>query len=162
VVTVVSEASSASKTPEPRRSRILVVDSDDSRRRSVARMLLQAGCAPETARGLAAARNLLAQGGFDVVFAQMRLADASGLNVLTEVRASDQRVPVVLWFEPPQVMSMRLRPSMLGTGRPVALWFLRDTLDAALFSVIDDGYRQLAERTARRLERQRTIPIHPL
>jgi hypothetical protein len=28
--------------------------------------------------------------------------------------------------------------------------------------VIDDGYRQLAERTARRLERQRTIPIHPL
>ena len=59
-------------------------------------------------------------------------------------------------------MSLRLRPSMLGTGRPVALWFLRDRLDTSLFAVIDDGYRQLAERTARRLERQRTIPIHPL
>jgi hypothetical protein len=155
VVMVVSE------TPYPQ-SKILVVDSDDSRRRSVARMLESHGCAPHTARGLGAARHLIAEGAFDVVFAQMRLEDASGLNVLTEVRACDQRVPVVLWFEPPQVMSLRLRPSMLGSGRPVALWFLRRAVDPGLFAVIDDGYRQLAERAARRLERQRTIPIHPL
>ena len=54
------------------------------------------------------------------------------------------------------------RPSMLGSGRPVALWFLRRSVEPELFSVIDDGYRKLAERAARRLERQRTIPIHPL
>jgi CheY-like chemotaxis protein len=155
MVMVVSEA-------QQPHARILVVDSDDSRRRSVARMLEQHGCAPHTARGLGAARHLLAAGEFELVFAQMRLEDASGLNVLTEVRALDQRVPVVLWFEPPQVMSMRLRPSMLGSGRPVALWFLRHAVDPALFALIDGGYRQLAERAARRQERQRTIPIHPL
>jgi CheY-like chemotaxis protein len=155
VVMVVSEA-------QHPRSKVLVVDSDDSRRRSVARMLTQHRCEVHTARGLGAARHLLAAGAFDVVFAQMRLEDASGLNVLTEVRALDQRVPVVLWFEPPQVMNLRLRPSMLGSGRPVALWFLRHSVEPELFSVIDDGYRKLAERAARRLERQRTIPIHPL
>jgi CheY-like chemotaxis protein len=146
----------------PRQSRVLIVDSDDGRRRSIVRMLLERDCMTSTARGVTAARLLIAQSSFDVVFAQMRLDDGSGLNVLTDVRASDQRVPVVLWFEPPQVMGLRFCPPMLGTARPAALWFLRHAVDPILYAAVDDGYRELAERAARRLERQQTIPFHPV
>jgi DNA-binding NtrC family response regulator len=131
---------------------VLVVDSDDTRRRGLVRSLAERDCVGYPARTAAGARLLLGSSRFDVILAQMRLEEASGINLVNDVRGWDTEVPIVIWFE-----------RMAATGRPEwrAIWFLRQPIDSALLTAIEDGYRAQVERDARRTERMATIPLHP-
>jgi DNA-binding NtrC family response regulator len=132
---------------------VLVVDSDDARRRGLVRALAERGCIGYPARTAGGARLLLGASRFDAVIGQMRLEESSGINLVTEVRAFDVRVPLVIWFE-----------RALGLGRPEsrAIWFLREPIDAAIHAAIEDANRVAIERAARRAERMATIPLHPV
>ncbi|MEQ1807106.1 MAG: response regulator transcription factor [Burkholderiaceae bacterium] len=76
--------------------RILVVEDDAVLREVMLRSLCDAGHRVDTAATAADARHLWRVQPFDAVLLDLNLPDGSGLNVLREVRARGDRVPVLV------------------------------------------------------------------
>ena len=75
---------------------VLVVDDDESCRVMVQQWLEMDGFAVETATGGQQARRMLTDHLPDVVCLDLQMPDVSGLTLLTEVVAIDQRLPVIM------------------------------------------------------------------
>ncbi|MDR3573683.1 MAG: response regulator transcription factor [Anaerolineaceae bacterium] len=75
---------------------ILVIDDEISLRRTLARILRQAGWEVITASNGPEALGLLAANQTDLVFLDLRLPDMNGLEVLKEIRRTYTSLPVVL------------------------------------------------------------------
>lgn len=76
--------------------RILLVEDEERLAASVARGLRQAAHAVDVADRLAAARQRLALGTYDALLLDIALPDGSGLELLRELRARGDRLPVLL------------------------------------------------------------------
>lgn len=77
-------------TQPPTSARLLVVDDEPDLRTLYELTLLREGHQVQSAGTLAEARDLLAQGGFDVVITDMRLPDGLGLELLREMAAGQR------------------------------------------------------------------------
>ena len=82
--------------PTFHQSRVLIVD-DDPEFGAVAKDLIEIeGCAAELAASAREALELAATRRFDVVLLDLMLGEASGLDVLRELRARDVHLPVIV------------------------------------------------------------------
>src|SRR5436305_1375406 len=77
-------------------ARILLVEDRDSLRRMLERALAQEGYEVRSAADGAAGIRLAASESFDLVLTDLKLPEASGLEVLAASRAAQPRVPVVV------------------------------------------------------------------
>ena len=75
---------------------ILVVDDEDNLRRTLAMILQREGYLVTTAATVHEARQCLLSGGFDLVFLDLMLPDASGLTLLPDMRSYYPDVPVLI------------------------------------------------------------------
>lgn len=93
---VVAQEEAAPRIERP--LRVLVVDDDKVDRINARRSLRAASLQVDVAEAesCAAARDMLASGGFDCVFLDYLLPDGNGLDVVREVRACGVRTPVVV------------------------------------------------------------------
>ncbi|MFA5539955.1 MAG: winged helix-turn-helix domain-containing protein [Gemmobacter sp.] len=76
--------------------RLLIVEDDDLLRDGLAVGLRLAGFSPEPVATCADARAALAVGGFEAVVLDLMLPDGSGLDLLREIRAGGNALPVLL------------------------------------------------------------------
>jgi DNA-binding response OmpR family regulator len=81
---------------KPRPARVLVVDDDRSMRCLLSRVLESANCEVITAGDGAEAQQAYASCPYDLVFLDLHLPDAHGLEVLARLRAQNDQVPIVL------------------------------------------------------------------
>lgn len=86
---------------EPRR--ILLVDDQPSVLRSMSRVLTGRGYVVETASNGAEAIRLVASGQFDVVVSDIAMPEMDGITLLSEIRAHNLYVPVILMTGEPTV-----------------------------------------------------------
>jgi DNA-binding response OmpR family regulator len=75
---------------------ILVVDDEENLRRTLALILQREGYSVTTAASVGEARECLKAGAIDLVFLDVKLPDASGLTLLTEMRDQYPGVPVLI------------------------------------------------------------------
>jgi DNA-binding response OmpR family regulator len=75
---------------------ILVVDDEENLRRTLALILQREGYLVMTAASVGEARECLKAGTYDLVFLDVKLPDASGLTLLTEMRDQYPGVPVLI------------------------------------------------------------------
>jgi EAL domain-containing protein (putative c-di-GMP-specific phosphodiesterase class I)/CheY-like chemotaxis protein len=87
---------SASPTTASEPTRVLVVDDDPAVRFTFAALLQESGHVVETADGGKQAVARLAVSTFDVVVSDIRMPDIDGIQLLSEVRARDLDLPVIL------------------------------------------------------------------
>ena len=73
-------------SPQPRASRLLIVDDDAVSLRAFEQLLTRAGHDVTTAINLAEARAAAAAGTFDFVFCDLGLPDGSGLDLMLQLR----------------------------------------------------------------------------
>lgn len=76
--------------------RVLVIDDEKSMRFTLQTFLTDAGYEVLTAADFAEAVELLSQGGFDLVFADILLGDKTGIDVLREVKERKLICPVIM------------------------------------------------------------------
>lgn len=76
--------------------RILIVEDDEVLLDGLQVGLRLAGFSPEAVTGLDDARGALAAGGFEAVVLDLMLPDGSGLDLLAELRAAENPMPVLL------------------------------------------------------------------
>jgi CheY-like chemotaxis protein len=80
--------------------RILVVDADDTVRSCAHQLLEPQGCVVETARcgteAVSMERNLLAEGGYDVIVADIKLPDMNGYQLMLKLKEIVDPPPLVL------------------------------------------------------------------
>jgi DNA-binding NtrC family response regulator len=76
-------------------ARILVVDDDASMRDSLRRVLVREGHEVEPAVSVEAAVELLAAGGIDLLLTDIRLGDASGLDLIAQARRKSTALRIV-------------------------------------------------------------------
>jgi DNA-binding response OmpR family regulator len=79
-----------------RKATILVVDDEENLRRTLALILQREGYSVTTAASVGEARECLKAGAIDLVFLDVKLPDASGLTLLTEMRDQYPGVPVLI------------------------------------------------------------------
>jgi DNA-binding NtrC family response regulator len=77
-------------------SRLLFVDDEEGFLELYRTAFSRDGYAVETVATIEGARERLAQGGIDLVILDIRLGEASGLQLLREIKAKDSGLPVVL------------------------------------------------------------------
>ena len=78
-------------------TRVLVVDDDAGSRELLSEVLAANGYIVATAADGAAAREeLLRDGGYEIVIADLRMPNGSGLDLLRELRGQDQRHDLIL------------------------------------------------------------------
>lgn len=99
-VQAVPQAGEAEQRPLLRGRTILVADADESVRVAAHALLERYGCTIETAHNGAEAiymvRNMLRDGGYDAVLADIRLPDMSGYDFLVKLKELMEHVPLVL------------------------------------------------------------------
>jgi DNA-binding NtrC family response regulator len=76
--------------------RLLFVDDEEGFLELYRAAFSRDGYAVETAMTIEGARDVLTQGGIDLVVLDIRLGETSGLALLREIKARDAGVPVVL------------------------------------------------------------------
>jgi DNA-binding NtrC family response regulator len=77
-------------------TRLLFIDDEEGFLELYRTAFTRDGYAVETVATVDGARHRLAEGGIDVVILDIRLGDASGLELLREIKAKDSKLPVVL------------------------------------------------------------------
>lgn len=85
--------------------RVLLVDDDESIRKSYSKLLVHAGCEVVTAVDGVAAIEILKEAEFDVILTDIRMPGISGTEFLKAVRAVDLDIPVILMTGSPDVAS---------------------------------------------------------
>ena len=76
--------------------KVLIIDDEDSLRRTLGRILTNAGCDVVSAADGAEALSHWTGSEFDLVFLDLRLPDTSGLEILKEIRKSNTELPVIM------------------------------------------------------------------
>jgi DNA-binding NtrC family response regulator len=75
---------------------ILVVDDEENLRRTLALILQREGYTVMTAASVMEARGCIQAGGFDLVFLDLKMPDASGLTLLPDLRSQYPDMPVLI------------------------------------------------------------------
>lgn len=75
---------------------ILVVDDEENLRRTLALILQREGYRVTTAATVTEARGCIQDSGFDLVFLDLKLPDASGLTLLPEMRSQYPHMSVLI------------------------------------------------------------------
>ena len=75
---------------------VLIIDDEEIIREALQALLTMDGCVVKTASTAAEGLALLADEDFDTVLLDLMLPDRSGLDVLDEIRRSDEELPVVM------------------------------------------------------------------
>lgn len=81
---------------EPQRKSILVVDDDTTVTEALSLILTDAGFKVLTAHNFAAATEILSKTPFDLVITDLRLPDATGIEVITHVKSETPETEVIL------------------------------------------------------------------
>jgi DNA-binding response OmpR family regulator len=76
--------------------KVLIIDDEPVLRNTLGRVLQAAGCQAMTASGGAEAFALLAEQEFDLVYLDLHLPDMDGIQILTEIRQRQPRLPVIM------------------------------------------------------------------
>ncbi len=76
--------------------KVLIIDDEESLRRTLARILKNAGCDVVSAADGGEALERLSGASYDLVFLDLRLPDTSGLEILKELRKSNAELPVIM------------------------------------------------------------------
>ncbi|HSO26475.1 MAG TPA: response regulator transcription factor [Anaerolineales bacterium] len=77
-------------------AKVLIIDDEEGLRHTLMRILTHNNCEVGAAADGEAALDALAEGGFDLVFLDLRLPNMDGLEVLRRIKASDPGLPVVM------------------------------------------------------------------
>lgn len=85
--------------------RILIIEDEASLRKTLARILQQAGFEVTTAESAEQGLDYLKTTKFDLVFTDLRLPGIAGLEALKHIQASNPRLPVVLFTAQPDINS---------------------------------------------------------
>jgi DNA-binding response OmpR family regulator len=84
---------------------ILIIDDEDSLRQTMARILQRAGYEVTTAATGTEGLTLVAEHPFDLLYLDIRMPDASGLELLKEIHAKFPELPVILFTAQPDLNS---------------------------------------------------------
>ena len=84
---------------------ILIVDDEASLRRTLARILQQAGLEVTTAASGQEGLTFLSQQSFDLVYLDIRMPDMNGLEVLEKIHSNFPDLPVILFTAQPDMNS---------------------------------------------------------
>lgn len=126
-----AEAASAKRT----RPRLLVIDDDQLMRKLLARVLTAKGYDTTVAHNGAQAKELLVQGGFDLILTDVHMPQVDGIGVLKMVRETDPDFPVILFTASPSaetaIGALQLHATAYLT-KPIDPARLTDEIDKAL------------------------------
>jgi DNA-binding response OmpR family regulator len=84
---------------------ILIIDDEASLRQTMARILLRAGFEVTTVASGQESYAILQEHTFDMVYLDIRLPDASGLDILQSIRAQFPEMPIILFTAQPDLHS---------------------------------------------------------
>jgi two-component system, NtrC family, response regulator HydG len=129
---------------------LLLVDGDESFRRHAGAELAHAGYRVETAAGLAVARRLLASRQFRLTVLDVRLADGSGLDLLSEIKESSPATEVVV-LTPDAASEEAVRAMKQGACDILSKPFKMEALVAVLENALQ---KEALERSHFALERE--------
>jgi two-component system response regulator HydG len=129
---------------------LLLVDGDEVFRRHAGADLARAGYHVETAAGLAVARRLLGSRQFRLIVLDVRLADGSGLDLLTEIKDSSPTTEVVV-LTPDAASEEAVRAMKQGAADILSKPFKMETLLAVLENALQ---KEALERSHFALERE--------
>ena len=96
------------------RPRVLIIDDDEGVLTALERVLEDAGCGATTARSGQEALGLLHGGSFDLVLLDHDLPDATGDEILWEIRGMPARIPVLVMQTPKLTDEDAVRLARLG------------------------------------------------
>lgn len=85
--------------------RILIIEDEASLRKTLARILQQAGFEVTTAESAEQGLDYLKTTNFDLVFTDLRLPGMAGLEALKHIQATNPNIPVVLFTAQPDINS---------------------------------------------------------
>ena len=129
---------------------LLLVDGDEMFRRHAGADLARAGYHVETAAGLAVARRLLGSRQFRLIVLDVRLADGSGLDLLTEIKDSSPTTEVVV-LTPDAASEEAVRAMKQGAADILSKPFKMEALLAVLENALQ---KEALERSHFALERE--------
>lgn len=85
--------------------RILIIEDESSLRKTLARILQQAGFEATTAESAEQGLDYLKTTTFDLVFTDLRLPGIAGLEALKQIQSTNPNIPVVLFTAQPDINS---------------------------------------------------------
>ena len=129
---------------------LLLVDGDETFRRHAGAELARAGYHVETAAGLAVARRLLGSRQFRLIVLDVRLADGSGLELLSEIKEASPTTAVVV-LTPDTASEEAVRAMKQGAADILSKPFKLEALGAVLESALQ---KDALERSHFALERE--------
>ena len=129
---------------------LLLVDGDEAFRRQAGAELARAGYRVETAAGLAVARRLLGSRQFRLIVLDVRLADGSGLDLLSEIKEASPTTAVVV-LTPDTASEEAVRAMKQGAADILSKPFKMEALAAVLESALQ---KEALERSHFALERE--------
>lgn len=118
------------------KSHVLVVDDEELYRRSLGRILSRAGHQFSEARDATEALALLAQGGLDLVIADLRMPGLNGLELIRQIHEIDPDLPCIV------VTGFGSAESSIEALRAGAFWYLEKPFDQGHLDVV----RRLVEQ----------------
>ncbi len=118
------------------KSHVLVVDDEELYRRSLARILSRVGHQVTEARDGTEALSLLADGGIDLVLADIRMPGINGLELVRQIHEIDPDLPCIV------VTGFSSAESSVEALRAGAYWYLEKPFDQSHLDVV----RRLVEQ----------------
>jgi DNA-binding NtrC family response regulator len=133
------------------KSHVLVVDDEELYRRSLGRILSRVGHQVSEARDAAEALSILAQGGLDLVVADVRMPGLNGLELVRQIHEIEPDLPCIV------VTGYGSAESSIEALRAGAFWYLEKPFDQAHLDVVRRLVEQAIEhgRSRRRTARCR-------
>jgi len=129
---------------------LLLVDGDEAFRRHAGAELARAGYRVETAAGVGVARRLLGSRQFRLTVLDVRLADGSGLELLSEIKESSPATEVVV-LTPDTASEEAVRAMKQGAADILSKPFKMEALIAVLQNAL---HKEALERSHFALERE--------
>ncbi len=133
---------------------ILIIDDEASLRRTLARILQQAGFEVTTAASGQESLAFLSQQAFDLVYLDIRMPDMNGLEVLKKIHSNFPELPVILFTAQPDMNSA------VEALRYGAIDYLMKPLQPQ--TLIDHTRTILAQREKERRKREIQLQIKTL
>jgi len=133
---------------------ILIIDDEASLRRTLARILQQAGFEVTTAASGQESLAFLSQQAFDLVYLDIRMPDMNGLEVLKKIHSNFPELPVILFTAQPDMNSA------VEALRYGAIDYLMKPLQPQ--TLIDHTRAILAQREKERRKREIQLQIKTL
>jgi DNA-binding NtrC family response regulator len=118
------------------KSHVLVVDDEELFRRSLGRILSRVGHQVSEARDAAEALSLMAQGGLDLVVADVRMPGLNGLELVRQIHEIDPDLPCIV------ITGYGNAESSIEALRAGAFWYLEKPFDQGHLDVV----RRLVEQ----------------